>query len=365
MKTGELLITINKKDIKYLLKDLLRLEHNKLSPLADTIDSKFDHVAGEDVLNSIAQNTDIVSCLKIIALPVSTCHVRIGGPATELSDLFICRVDDKSFVLLYSTKESYQIQYGDNANDLTGLLKSVLLNDIDKNSDVLFPENMNIETFFLFLNIIDCYRYVFYRDALKHRDLGIVKLTVAEFGDLMKKSMTHLDLRWMISNLITLIPEVIKYYKNSDESNFNYLFDNGYLLSGKDNNTGEEYLLMNVLSVEIGAEFMNVWYKSVGIEVEYLENGAVKTMPLAFISSTARSNHCFIFNDISENVNYQLLDNINSNDVISKILASMKSNITDKLTEPVSETSTIKFCKNCGVKIKFGAKFCGSCGNRV
>ena len=122
---------------------------------------------------------------------------------------------------------------------------------------------------------------------------------------------------------------------------------------------------MNVLSVDIGAEFMNVWYKSVGIEVASLENGAVKIIPLAFISSTARSNHCFLFNDISDTVNFKLLDSKNSNDVFSKILASMNSNIPDKQADPDSQTSTLKLCKNCGIKIKSGAKYCGGCGNSI
>ncbi|MEI6853303.1 MAG: hypothetical protein WCL06_10685, partial [Bacteroidota bacterium] len=69
MKTGEILITIHKQDIKYLVKDLLGLPTDKLSPFSATIELNQAAVAPAETLQSLAQNADVVKCLTALSAP--------------------------------------------------------------------------------------------------------------------------------------------------------------------------------------------------------------------------------------------------------------------------------------------------------
>ncbi len=360
MKTGEMLLTINKQDIKFLLKDMLGLEPNKLSPLCYTIDQNLVPLAPENTLREIAHNADVVACFKIIASPRFSCVVRIGGPATELSEIAVCKIHSNSSAILVSNVESFNIMYADD-EDLIGFLVPTIINEIGIAAETYFPETLNIETLILLANIIDSYRYSNYRDALQHKDYSIPKLTVPEFDKLLKSSLTNPDLRWVISNIAVLAPNLLKYYKTANETSFNFLFDKGYLLSGKDTNTGDDYILLNILSIDAGAEFLNTWYKSAGIEVSFFENGVIKTIPAAFLCATVLSNHGFVFNEISEKLNYISLDNLNTKEIFNKIFSLMKSGISQQSTFQETPAKK-KFCVKCGNPITPGSKFCGKCG---
>lgn len=332
MKTGEFLVTINKKDISYILKEILHIQNNVLSPFLEITDLNPNPSTDITKLKSFAENKIVSDCLNIISKPISTCKIRIAGPAEEFSILTICKVNDKTMALLYDSEETYQIQYADNITELAGFIQALLTEDREKSEDLVFPENLNYEKFFLLLNILDSYRYVHYRDSLAHKEPGILKLTSTEFGNLMKSSAGSFNFNWLISNLAVLVPEAIKFYNNTNENNYNYLFDNGYLLSGRDKRSGEEYLILNVLSVESGAEFMNTWYRSAGIEKTFYENGKVMTIPSAFICSTARSNHCFVFNNY-ENITYKLLENQDATEFFNNLIKSMRGKEIEKTAQ--------------------------------
>ncbi len=329
MKTGEFLATINKNDINYLLKELLHIQYNILSPFVEI--SNFGNKPSTDIntLKAFAGNTYITECLKIIAEPISTCRISTSGPAEDLSRLTVCKVDDKSFALLYESDYVYNIQYADNPDELAGLLKALFTDETEKNDELIFPESLNYEKFFLLLNIIDSFRYAYYRDAITFKETGVLKLTASEFGGLMKKSAVSFKNIWQISNLAALVPEAIKFYSNINIDNYNFLFNNGYLLSGKDKNSNEEYLILNVLSVEAGAEFLNTWHKSAGIEKTFYENGKVVTIPSAYICSTLRSNHCFVFNNY-ESITYKLLDSQGATAFFINLVKSMRGKVIEQ-----------------------------------
>lgn len=323
MKTGEFLVTIKKKDANYILKDLLHVQFNILSPFLEISGSKVSPSTDLNTLKTFSENNNVTECLKIISEPISTCTIRTAGPAEKFSKFTICKVTDKSIAILHESEDSYQIQYADIITELAGFLKAVLSEETEKLGDLIFPESINYEKLFLLFNIIDSYRYTYYRDAITHNEPGILKLTTAEFGNLMKNTTSGTNFIWMISNLVSLVPEAIKFYRNTDINNYNFLFDNGFLLSGKDKRSGEEYLLLNILSIEAGSEFMNTWYKSIGIEKTFYENGKVVTIPSAFICTTARSNHCFIFNNY-ESITYKLLESNESTEFFINLVKTMR-----------------------------------------
>ncbi|MCX6162855.1 MAG: zinc ribbon domain-containing protein, partial [Ignavibacteriae bacterium] len=363
MKTGEILITIENGDIHSLIKEYLGFQPNLISPFANIIQDGTSPSKHAEKLKAISGNPDVVTCFKILCNPSVTYRVRNGGPATPLSEMYICTDDYHSFVLASKFNENeYGIQYCDTNVQLTDFLSTFLLMDNDNEYEPLFPETMDYEFFILLANILDSYKYAVSRNALKHEASSTPALTAAEFNMLLQDSLSKPDFSWLVTNITGLLPSAFIYKLEGKEKNYLDLFEKGFLLAVKNNDTGEESLMLNALSIEAGAEFMNTWMKSAGIEISTLSDNVLETKPLAFICSTALTNHCFNFSKTDGCIQYETLNNINSLSAIEKIFDTshiLKSNVKkDSQSVPL-------FCDNCGAKLKQGASFCVTCGNKI
>lgn len=357
MKTGEILAKIDKKDISYLVKNLLFLKPNKLSPFIYAEGYDMKPVSGNHVFDNLLNNKESVYCIKELAEPEFCIRVNTAGPGMEYSKYNFCITKESTCVLSVESNDSYGIQYIEKKDELVSYLSDIALNEFDNASGYLFPEDINYELMILFLNLIDAYRYVYYRDALQHKPTGIFKLSISEFNELIKSSSASLDFRWLVSNFIGLIPSAIKKSFIPSEDNYNKLFNEGFLISVKDNNSGGDYLLMNVMSVDAGAEFLNTWYKSTGIELCRLNNGSLINTPFSLVLSTAMNNHRFRFTE-GEKIKYNSVD--------KKLFSEECLNIIEnaaKLAE--SDSKKIRYCGNCGQKNEINANFCRDCGSKL
>jgi len=359
MKTGEILITIEKKDIYTLLKEHLGLQANQLSPFAEIMQSETSPSIHTENLKSLAASHDVVSCFKILSEPSVTYRIRIGGPAAMMGEMYICSTDHLSFVIASSfDMHSFGIQYCNTFENLVNFISSLILLDTDNKYEPRFPATMDYEFFLLLANIIDSYKYTFSRNALKHEASSILALSMTEFNMLLKNSLTKPDFSWLVTNINGLLPSAAAIKLQGKEKNYSYLFENGYLLAVKNNNNGEDRMVLNVLAIDAGAEFMNTWTRSAGIEKMETGEKGLEAKPLAFISSTALTNHYFNFSKGMENIHYETLNNKNSIAAIGKLFD------TRHLAKPIENTE-FGFCMNCGAKLKQNASFCSKCGNKI
>ncbi|MCX6163228.1 MAG: zinc ribbon domain-containing protein [Ignavibacteriae bacterium] len=363
MKTGEILITIDKGDIHSLIKEYLGFQPNLISPFADIVQDSTCPSKHAEELKAISGNPDVVTCFRILGNPSMTYRIRYGGPATPLGEMYICTSDCISFVLAYKLNDNeYGIQYCDTNVQLMDFLSSFLLMENDNEYEPLFPESMDYEFFILLANIIDSYKYAISRNALKHEASSTPALTAAEFNMLMRDSLSKPDFSWLVTNITGLLPSAITDKLEGKEKNYFDLFEKGFLLAVKNNDTGEASLMLNALSIEAGAEFMNTWMKSTGIEISTLSDNVLETKPLAFICSTALTNHCFNFSKTDGSIQYEALNNKNSLPAIEEIFDT--SNVLESGVKKNSQSVPL-FCDNCGAKLKQGASFCVTCGNKI
>lgn len=363
MNTGEIVITAGKEDIYSLLKDYAGIQPNLLSPFAEFFQGDSVPSIHTEELKNLAGNPDVVACIKILAEPVVTYHIRLGGPATTPGEMYICSADHLSFVLASTfDKHSFGIQYCATTEHLTGFLSSFLLINNENEYEPQFPATMDFELFILIANTIDSYKYTISRNALAHEAISTLALSSAEFNTLLKNSLTKPDFNWLVTNIAGLLPSAATAKLPGKEKNYLDLFENGYLLAVKNNTTGDERLMLSLLAIDAGAEFMNTWIKSAGIERLQPSKNGVEIKPLAFLCSTALTNHYFNFSVDDSVIHYEPLNNTNSTAAIGKLFD------TRHVLKPVGKAETPvtpAFCIKCGAKLKLGARFCPTCGNKL
>ena len=361
MKSGELLLNINTDDIKHLYLKALGLEYNILCPFAEYLKGEDERNTDLLNINSVANNQDVVFLLKSLAKPVSLLQFRIGGPKEKYLKLSICRIDDNKFILVLFNGDSYGIQYYEDKLTLSEMLDSLVINS-DAEGGNSFPDILNFESLVLYMGIIDSLRYIKYRDTLNHQYSTLNKITSDEFRKVMKDSIEKFDVNWVLSNLIYLLPSVTKFELKGNQAVYDELFNNGYLLSVTDNKTNESSLLLDVKSSELGGEFLELWYKSAGIQISFMKEGAVETHPSAFIAVTSIANHLFLFEEGSDKITYR--------NYLPKVTPNIFVPLLDKLVFEKSKVentqeSKPRFCGKCGTKVADGARFCGKCGNNI
>jgi len=363
MNTGEIVIRAGREDIYSLLKDHLRLQPNLLSPFTELFQGGAVPSTHTQELINLAANPDVIACIKILAEPAVTYHIRLGGPATSSGEMYICSADHLSFVLTTTFDwNSFGIQYCATTEHLAGFLSSFLLMDNENEYEPQFPETMDFEFFILLANIIDSYKYTISRNALAHEAITTLVLSSTEFNTLLKNSLTKPDFSWLVTNIAGLLPSAAATRLQGKETNYLGLFENGYLAAVKNNTTGDECLMLSVVAIDAGAEFLNTWIKSAGIERSMLSDDRVQTKPMAFLCSTALTNHCFNFSVAEGVIQYEPLNNTNSKAVIGKLFDT-RNEIKPAEKPELSVTSA--FCIKCGAKLKPGARFCPACGNKL
>ena len=361
MKSGELLLNINTEDIKHLYLKTLGLEYNNLCPFAEYLKDENEHNADLVHINSVAANQDVVFLLKSLAKPVSLLQFRLGGPKEKYTKLSVCRIDENKFILVIFNGDSYGIQYCEDKLMLSEILDTLVINS-DAEEGNSFPSELNFESLVLYLGVIDSLKYIKYRDTINHQFSSLNKITSDEFQKVMKDSIENFDGNWVLSNLIYLLPSVTKFELKGNQTVYDELFNNGYLLSITDTKTNESSLLLDVKSSELGGEFLELWYKSAGIQISYLKDGNVETHPAAFIAVTGIANHTFLFENNTDKIKYR--------NYLPVVTPNIFVPILDKLVfeKPLAETnqeSKPRFCGKCGTKVIEGAKFCGKCGNNI
>ncbi|MEI8047366.1 MAG: zinc ribbon domain-containing protein [Bacteroidota bacterium] len=363
MNTGEMLITAGKGDIYSLLKDHLGLLPNLISPFAGFFQGDTVPSIHTEELKNLAGNPDVVACIRILAEPVVTYHIRLAGPATKPGEMHICSIDHLSFVLATTFDNySYGMQYCATTEYLAGFLSSFLLLNTDNEYEPQFPATMDLEFFILIANTIDAYKYTINRNALAHEAISTLTLTSTEFNTLLKNSLLKPDFGWLVTNIAGLLPSSVATKLQGSEKNYLDLFENGYLIAVKNNHTGEESLMLSVVAIDAGAEFANTWIKSAGIERLCINEKGIETKPLAFFCSTALTNHYFNFSVQDGMIQYEPLNNTNSKAAISNLF---DTHLEIKPVEKPVSTGTPAFCMKCGAKLKQGARFCPSCGNKL
>ncbi len=363
MNTGEIVITAGKEDIYSLLKDYAGMQPNLLSPFAEFFQGDSGPSIHTGELKNLASNPDVVACIKILAEPVVTYHIRLGGPATTPGEMYICSADNLSFVLASTfDKHSYGIQYCAANEHLAGFISSFLLLNNENEYVPQFPAIMDFEFFILIANTIDSYKYTISRNALEHEAISTLALTSTEFNTLLKNSMTKPDFSWLVTNIAGLLPSAAATKLAGNEKNYLDLFDQGYLLAVKNNATGDERLMLSIIAIDAGAEFLNTWIKSAGIERLLLNGKGVEAKPLAFLCSTALTNHYFNFSLEDSVIHYVPLNNTNSSAAIGKLFDTR--NEIKPIEKPIT-SGTPAFCIKCGAKLKEGARFCPTCGNKL
>jgi len=361
MKSGEILLNINKKDIKALFINTLGFEYNNLCPFAEVLKDDVNQNSDVNPVNTVAKNQDAVYLLSNLAKPLSLLQFRLGGPKEKYKKLSISKIDNNKFILVIFDGDSYGIQYYDDKLFLSEILDSLVINS-DAEEGSSFPDELNFESLVMYLGIIDSLRYIKYRDTLNHHFSTLNKISSDEFQKVVKDSIEKFDANWVLSNLMFLLPSVTKFELKSNPDVYDKLFNNGYLLSVKDNKTNENLLLLDVKSSELGGEFLELWYKSAGIQISNLKDGDVETHPAAFIAVTSIANHTFLFEENTDKIKYR--------NYLPIVTPNIFIPIIDKLIyiNPVQETKEEfmpRFCGKCGTKITEGAKFCGKCGNII
>lgn len=363
MNTGEIVIRGGREDIYSLLKDYAQIQPNQLSPFAELFQGGTAPSIFTEELKNLAGNPDVLACIRILAEPVVTYHIRLGGPATAPGEMYICTADHLSYVLATTfDNHSYGIQYCATIEHLSGFLSSFLFMDNEYEYEPLFPPTMDFEFFILISNIIDSYKYTISRNALAHEVISTLALSSTEFNTLLKNSMTKPDFSWLVTNIAGLLPSAAATKLPGNEKNYLALFENGYLMAVKNNSTDEESLMLSVIAIDSGAEFMNTWIKSAGIERSTLSENTVHTKPLTFLCSTALTNHYFNFSVEDGVIHYEPINNTNSNAAISKLFDTRHQ--IKPVEKPVT-SGTVAFCIKCGAKLKQGARFCPACGNKL
>ncbi len=363
MNTGEILITAGKGDIYSLLKDNLGLLPNLISPFAGFFQGDTVPSIHTEELKNLAGNPDVVACIRILAEPAVTYHIRLGGPATTPGEMHVCSIDHLSFVLATTFDNySYGMQYCATAEYLAGFLSSFLLLNNENEYEPQFPATMDFEFFILIANTIDSYKYTISRNTLSHEAASSLTLSSSEFNLLLKNSLTKPDFSWLVTNIAGLLPSATATKLPGQEKNYLGLFENGYLMAVKNNRTGDESLMLSVVAIDAGAEFMNTWIKSAGIERLWISEKGVETKPLAFLCSTALTNHYFNFSVQEGVIQYEPLNNTNSKAAIGQLFNTRHE------IKPVDKSvtsGTPAFCVKCGAKLKQGARFCPGCGNKL
>jgi len=361
MKSGEILLNISRKDIKNLFVKTLGIEYNNLCPFADALKDESEINPDTKQINDFASNQNAVYLLKNLAKPVSLIQIRIGGPGEKYRKLSIVKIEENKFIMVIFDGDSYGIQYYGDKSVLTEILDSLVINP-DAEEGIVFPDSFPFEALVMYLGIIDSVKYLKYRDSLNHRHSSLLKITAEEFSKLIKGEIEKFDNNWVLSCLMFLLPAVTGFELKGNREIYDELFNNGYLISVSDNRINESSLLLDTKSYELGSEFLELWVKSAGIQISFLENGKIETYPAAFIAVTGVSNHTFFFENGKDKIIYRNYLPVVTPNIFIPMLDRLK------YCKPYVEANqNIKsiFCSKCGTPLKEGAKFCGKCGNSI
>lgn len=361
MKSGELLLNIRRQDIRALFIKTLRLDYNILCPFTDALKDEGNENADMNQINAVANNKQAVFLLESLAKPVSLLQIRISGFKEKYMKLSVSKIDDNKFILVLFDGDSYGIQYYSDKALLGVVLDSIIMNSnaLEVNS---FPSIINFESLVLYLGIIDSYRYIKYRDSLNHNNSSLYRISSNEFKKVIQGSIEKPDFNWLVSNLMYLLPSTTKFELKGNVETYDELFNNGYLLSVLDKKTNEGLLLLDVKACELGGEFLELWYKSAGVQISYIKDGNIETYPSAFIAVTGAANHSFIFEESGDKIIYRNYLQSVSFEIFESLLDKL---VNGKSSKENQHQTKARFCGKCGAETADGAKFCGKCGNSI
>lgn len=226
----------------------------------------------------------------------------------------------------------------------------------------VFAGLQNTEALICALHSVDLYRRFYMESMLEYRGLVDLSVTTADFVELLKKSLSSGDKRWLLPTLFELTPGLRGSKIALKPEHLQKIEEAGFITSR------DGVLTLAERSRLMGTEFIGPWMSSTGWQATTMVQGQEKNLSRVLLAATAFSNHLFSFEAIPEGhmrFSHQPLTGAELAGQMTNWLAALiqptGSHVARDL-EDGQQAAKPRFCGQCGAELKTGKKFCTSCG---
>ncbi|MDD4169316.1 MAG: zinc ribbon domain-containing protein [Desulfotomaculaceae bacterium] len=225
----------------------------------------------------------------------------------------------------------------------------------------VFPKVMDTEVLICALHCIDIYRRSYMESMLDYSGDLNLSLTIQDYVDLLKRAVVSRDKRWLLPTLLELTPGL----KSSDialkPEHIKQLEELGFAAES------ESVLTLDERSRIMGTEFITGWMGGLGVQATALIKGEECSLSRVFLAPTAFANHLISFETGSGGegrFRHQASTAEELKQTLGKWMETLQKAVGGLAAAKTAEPK-MKFCGQCGSKIRSGKKFCTNCGKAV
>ncbi len=361
-----------------------RLSHaNKLSPLASM---KPAAASSAKDLDQIMKSSGFALLEESLLQPDLRIEHRYGGQYTGLTVFSTFKRDDSEITLVvFPQKDGGMIlRIYHTLEEYLDWWSALLLSRVNNATANFLTPPLSIAGLIYSLHAIDCYRRYSYKTSLEYEPESTPFISCTEFNSTIAKSIPSFDLRWLLSSLFVLTPDLEGINFEPEEKDLSELVRRTILYPAKDEQ-GESLFYFGEAGQYLGEEFLRAWEISIGLSARRIINGAVRSVYRAFIAPTALSNHLFQFESDSKGlcVNHQplgfdsilqMLENrvkklpvdshASAETPTEKNVESKEASQQGSRRQTDTTPTSSKLCRACGAHSAATMNFCGNCGEK-
>ncbi len=341
------------------------LTGNQLSPFSYHAEQAATSSPSE-FFRPLAESANFTTIAKKLLAPDLKIEFNRGGAgaAEETYNAFLSLEDNDVVAQFQGSDGNILLLFFDNEESFLQWWTDLYASQAAGTYQPVFPDVMPAEVLVCALHCIDIYRRSYMESMLDYRGEMDLAISTQDFVQLLKRALSSKDKRWLLPTMFEVTPGLKginialkpEHIKQAEESGFFTSSENVLTL-------GERSRLM-------GTEIITSWLGSIGCQATALINGQEKSLSRIFLTPTAFANHLFSF-EIGAGGDARFRHQASTlpelNQTLLQWIEALQKTIggTAPAKAAAAQSPAVRFCEECGEKIRPGKKFCTSCGTAV
>lgn len=334
----------------------------------------------QNVYGNLLGDGDFLQAARIIAQPDLYVLMRSAGTAGLLETRLHWKKSEGDYVVLteWGNDDSLILSVFEDYRQYLGMLLQNYIESGAEPSTNFFPPEASLEEYLFVLHAVDAFRRVSYQNTLDHIFVERTFISFSTFLQSMAGSIQSLDIRWLLSAFLAVVPGVEQYHIEIDPKALALLLEYDFFEQGK-LASGEEVLFFGDSGQVAGVEFLRSWFSSWGFEIGIARSNKIEVIERIFIAPTVLAIH---FASLKETANGKALvdhkaysfdeTEIEFAKIFKKAFEMDYTSIPEKVASVPEQKAAMtasepkqKFCINCGTALIAGAAFCKNCGTQA
>jgi hypothetical protein len=319
-----------------------------------------------ELFKPLAESANFASIAKKMLAPDLKIEFKRGGAGSaEETYLALLSLEDNDVLAHFIGQDgNILLLFFDNEEAFLKWWSGIYASKAASTYQPVFPDAMSLEVLVCALHCIDIYRRAYMESMLEYRGGLDLAISTQDFVQLLKRALSSQDKRWLLPTMFEITPGLKEINIALKPEHIKKVQELGFLTDNENPLTlGERARLM-------GTEIITGWLGSIGCQATALINGQEKSLSRIFLTPTAFANHLFSF-EIGAGGDARFRHQASTMpeliqtmmkwiEALQKVIGGTGPAKAAKAAK--GETPAMRFCGQCGAKLKPGKKFCTKCG---